>query len=75
MQKSEVFPIRCHGLQLDHILEGFPAPLKEFPCCYLGLPLHLRKLRKIDFLPLIEKVEGSCLGVKGNLCQKRQELS
>jgi hypothetical protein len=31
-------------------------PLKEFPCRYLGLPLHLRKLRRIDFLPLIEKV-------------------
>jgi hypothetical protein len=69
LQKSEAFPIRCHGLQLDHILEGFPAPLKEFPC-YLGLPLHLKELRKIDFLPLIEKVGGKLPRWKGKLMSK-----
>jgi hypothetical protein len=56
LQKSEVFPIGCASLQLDQILEGFPAPIKEFPCRYLPLPLHPTKLGKIDYLPLIDKV-------------------
>jgi hypothetical protein len=52
IQKSEVYPIGCSHLQIDEILEGFPAVVKEFPYRYLGLPLHTKKLRKIDFLPV-----------------------
>jgi hypothetical protein len=70
VQKSEVFPIRCISPQLDQILEGFPAPLREFPYCYLGCPLHPKKLRKIDFLPLIEKVGGKLPSWKGKLMSK-----
>jgi hypothetical protein len=51
-----LFLIGCTGLQLDQILEGFSTQIKEFPCRYLGLPLHSKKLRKIDFLPLIDKL-------------------
>jgi hypothetical protein len=46
------------------------VPLRDFPCRYLGLPLHLKKLRKVDFLPLIEKVGGKLLGWKGKLMSK-----
>jgi hypothetical protein len=70
VQKSEVFPIWCISPQLDQILKGFPAPLREFPCRYLGCPLHPKKLRKIDFLPLIEKVGGKLPSWKGNLMSK-----
>jgi hypothetical protein len=56
INKSEVYPIACSGLDLTQILEGFPAAVKTFPCRYLGLPLHPKKLRKIDFLPLLDKV-------------------
>jgi hypothetical protein len=68
--KLEVFPIRCSGLQLDQILDRFPAPLREFPYHYLGLPLHPKKLRKIDFLPLIEKVGDKLLSCKEKLMSK-----
>jgi hypothetical protein len=54
-------------LPLEQILEGFPAPIKEFPCRYLGLPLHPKNLRKLDFLPLIEKVGGKLSSWKGKL--------
>jgi hypothetical protein len=70
IQKSEVFPIGCARLQLEQILEGFFAPLKDFPYRYLGLPLHLKKLRKIDFLPLIDKVGDKLSSWKGKLMSK-----
>jgi hypothetical protein len=62
MQKLEVFRISCHDLDLEDILDGFPTSIKSFPCRYLGLPLHLRRLRKIDYMPLIDKVGGKLLG-------------
>jgi hypothetical protein len=65
--RSEVFPISCHDLHLEDILEGFPASIKSFPCCYLGLPLYLRRLRKIDYTPLLDKVGGKPPGWKGKL--------
>jgi hypothetical protein len=41
---------------LEEILDGFPASVNSFPCHYLGLPLHPKKLRKVDFMPLLDKV-------------------
>jgi hypothetical protein len=58
LQKSEIFPIGSDNRQLEHILEGFPASVKSFPCRYLSLLLHPKKLRKADFIPLLDKVGG-----------------
>lgn len=65
MDKTEVYPINCENMDLENIMQSFPAQLKSFPCQYLGLPLHKRKLRKIDIMPLIEKVAGKLPNWKG----------
>jgi hypothetical protein len=70
LQKSDFFPIACNDNDLGAILEGFPATVKEFPCRYLGLPLHTRKLRKIDFQALLDNVGGKLAGWKGKLMTK-----
>jgi hypothetical protein len=70
INKSKVYLIVCSGLDLTQILEGFPATVKAFPCRYLGLPLHPKKLRKIDFLPLLDKVGGKLPSWKGKLMTK-----
>jgi hypothetical protein len=70
LQKSDFFPIACNDIDLGAILEGFPATVKEFPCRYLGLPLHTRKLRKIDFQALLDNVGGKLAGWKGKLMTK-----
>lgn len=54
--KIEIYLIRCDEVDLTPLLQIFPSTVMAFPCRYLGLPLHFRKLRKIDFLPLIEKI-------------------
>jgi hypothetical protein len=56
--KSEVFLICCNEVHLEEILDGLPASVNYFPCRYLGLPLHPKKLRKVDFMSLLDKVGG-----------------
>lgn len=34
-EKSVVYPVRCEGLDLQHILEPFQCQVKAFPCTYL----------------------------------------
>lgn len=65
INKTEIYPIRCEGIDLQNLLAGWPGQTKYFPCKYLGLPLHFRKLRKIDFLPLIDKIGSRLPGWKG----------
>lgn len=65
IEKSEIFSIKCEGIDLQHLLQTLPATLKEFPCTYLGLPLHKTRLRKVDLQPLIDKIGGKLPGWKG----------
>jgi hypothetical protein len=66
----EIFPICCDEQHLQEILDVFLARTGSFPCRYLGLPLHIKKLRKLDYLPLLEKVGGKLPGWKGKLMTK-----
>jgi hypothetical protein len=54
--KSQVDPIRCEGLALDHIFQAFPASRTNFPIKYFGLPLSVKRLKRIHFQPLEDKV-------------------
>ena len=47
MDKSSIHPIRCEDIDLDHVLSAFSGTRGSFPCCYLGLQLHTRPLRKV----------------------------
>jgi hypothetical protein len=41
---------------LDDILSDLPAIRSHFPIKYLGLPLTTRRLRRVDFNPLVDKM-------------------
>jgi hypothetical protein len=41
IQKSEIFPIRCEGLNIPEILGEFQVQQGSFPCKYLRLPLRI----------------------------------
>jgi hypothetical protein len=60
--KSEVFPVQCNNIDLTYVLAAFPAKIASFPGKYLGLPLHYRRLRKVDLQPLIDKIAGKLPG-------------
>jgi hypothetical protein len=56
LSKTEVIPIRCTEDFTSKALIDFPGKVMTFPGKYLGLPLHTRKLRRIDVQPLIDKI-------------------
>ena len=44
LQKSSIHPIRCEDVDLEQVLSSFDGVRSTFPCRYLGLQLHTRKL-------------------------------
>jgi hypothetical protein len=57
-KKSLVVPIRCQNIALDDVLEGLPVIRASFPIKYLGLPLSVWELKRVDFQPLEDKMDG-----------------
>jgi len=67
VEKCTVTTIRCAGVDLDRELAPFPAKRVAFPFKYLGLPLTIHRLRRVDFQPLIDKVAGRLSSWQGRL--------
>jgi len=65
VQKSSVILIRCEQINLEDVLEGLPATRTSFPIKYLGLPLSVTRLRRVDYQPLADKATGSLASWKG----------
>jgi hypothetical protein len=61
----EIYPIRLDNNTVSQLLQNFPGKICNFPGKYLGLPLHVRKLRKIDVQPLLDKIGARLPGRKG----------
>ena len=64
-QKSSVVPIRCNHLDLEQILRSMPATRASFPVKYLGLPLSVWQLKKVDFQYLEDKAAGKLVTWEG----------
>jgi hypothetical protein len=63
MEKTEFFPIRCEGSGLT-FLENNGQKRSSFPCTYLGLPLHVKKLPRSLFHQIIQKIGDKLPGSK-----------
>ena len=44
-----------------------PCPIVDFPCCYLGFPHSVHRLKKSDKQYLIDAVAAQIWGWKGNM--------
>ena len=64
-QKSSVVPIRCNHLDLEQILQSMPAARASFPVKYLGLPLSVWQLKKVDFQYLEDKAASKLVTWEG----------
>lgn len=53
-----VTPIRCHDLDLADILHDLSATTSTFPMKYLGLPLTIKRLKRIHFQHFEDKAAG-----------------
>jgi hypothetical protein len=67
ISKTEIFLIRLDNTLVTQILQNFPGKNCRFLGKYLGLSLHVRKLRKIDVHRLLDKIGARLPGWKGRL--------
>ena len=74
LSKCAVYPIHCDNVNMEEVMEGFPCPVKDFPCSYLGLPLHTRQLRRVDIQPIIDKVANRLPAWRGSFLNKAARL-
>jgi hypothetical protein len=51
-------------------LQWFPCQLVHFPCRYLGVPLSIYKLKKVDLVPLVDAVADRLPVWKSKLMSK-----
>jgi hypothetical protein len=74
--KCSVAPIRCSGINLDHILEPFAGQWVNFPITYLGLPLTLGRLKVVHLQGIVDKARKRLAGWQGRLLNPsgRREL-
>lgn len=56
VEKSVLLRIACDEIDLRTMLQNFPVPIKVFPCKYLGLPLHFRKICGSDAQLTMDKM-------------------
>ncbi|WVZ49014.1 hypothetical protein U9M48_000396 [Paspalum notatum var. saurae] len=75
INKCAVYPICCDSLDLNYIMEPFSCEIKSFPCKYLGLPLSGRAPRRVDFQPVLDKLDARLSGWKGKLLDKSGRLA
>jgi hypothetical protein len=55
MEKTVYYPIRCQNLNIEELL-GTDTTCSTFPCTYLGLPLHYKKMPKSAIQPMVQKI-------------------
>jgi hypothetical protein len=65
MEKTQFYPIRCDQVNMGFLTQNNLA-IANFPCTYLGLPLHIKKLPKILLLNLIQKIANHLPSWKRN---------
>lgn len=75
MQKSAMYMIRCSEMDMTAMMEQFRGIVEQFPCKYLGLPLHIGKTRRVDEQALIDKVGARLPGWKGRLLTRAGRLT
>jgi hypothetical protein len=75
INKCSITPIHCNEQQVDMSQEIFPCNVHQFPYKYLRLPLSVKKLPKIAFQELIDKVDDKLPGWKSALITNAGRLN
>jgi hypothetical protein len=66
MDKTQFYPIQCSHIDLE-FLSQHNCKVTDFPCCYLGLPLHYKKLPRSFMHEVIQKIANRLPGWKRGL--------
>jgi hypothetical protein len=72
--KCAVYPIRCDDVDLDMVMQPFQCSIQDFPSNYLGLPLHVGQIRRVEVQPLIDKIADRLPTWKGRFLNRGGRL-
>jgi hypothetical protein len=67
LDKSVATPIHCTDAEIQLVQEALSCRIEGFPCRYLGVPLSIFRLRKIEEQALIDAVTAHIPRWKGSL--------
>jgi hypothetical protein len=67
LDKGVATPLHCSEADVARVREILSYRVEELPCCYLGVPLSVRRLKRSDEQPLIDKVAARIPKWKGNM--------
>jgi hypothetical protein len=56
IHKYQFTLIQCTEEQIDFVQQLLPCQMVQFPCKYLGIPLSVYQLKKVDLQPLVDSV-------------------
>jgi hypothetical protein len=60
---------------IDAMAASLDYPVRDLPCTYLGLPLSVKKLRKPDLQPILDKLTGKPSYWKARLLTKDSRVA
>jgi len=54
--KSKIITLNLEDSETSRVTGIFNCPVVHFPLKYLGVPLHLEKLKREDLQPVVDKM-------------------
>jgi hypothetical protein len=75
IDKCVAYAIACEKVDLHQVLHDFGGAQGSLPCRYLGLPLGIKKPRRVEVQPLIDKPVGRLKGWKGKMLNHKGILT
>ncbi|KAE8783586.1 retrotransposon unclassified [Hordeum vulgare] len=73
-EKTVAYPISCTEVDIGSMLADFGGMRGSFPCKYLGLPLGVRKPRRAEVQPILDKVAGKLAPRNGRMLNRMGRL-
>lgn len=74
LAKSSIISIRCQEAKIEEAIEAMGCATATFPCKYLGLPLTIGNLNKVDLQPIIDKIADRLPSWKAALMDRSGRL-
>ena len=72
--KTDLMTIHVEPEEARACAQVFCCKLSEFPCKYLGVPLHFSQLKKEDLQPVVDKTLKRFAGWRGKLLNPKSRL-
>jgi hypothetical protein len=63
LSKTQFYPVQCQEVDLDFLARA-GQPVSMFPCSYMGLALHTKRLNRAALHPFIQKIGDRLPGWK-----------